>query len=151
MKQLVLALLIFLLAPSLCLAQAAKKIPVAVTHDGDDQVGQSLAFALKEAIRGSQSFFLVDHDTLPESPRIVVRMVSLDLKLSSEQPGLDSAIAIVIVYDSLQTPGNGVYITSTIQLCGRKQVEFCAKRRLPDIDWAVESLRKTEPSLWKTL
>jgi hypothetical protein len=53
-KQLVLALFI-LIAPSLCLAQAAKKIPVAVSHSGDDQVGQ--AFALKEAIRESQSFF----------------------------------------------------------------------------------------------
>jgi len=50
MKELALAMLIFLLAPFLCLAQAAKKIPVAVSHS-DDQVGQ--AFALKEAIRGS--------------------------------------------------------------------------------------------------
>jgi hypothetical protein len=41
-KQLVWALLIFLLAPCLCFAQAAKKTPVAVSHSGDDQVGQSL-------------------------------------------------------------------------------------------------------------
>ena len=151
MKQLALAFLICLLVPSVCLSQAAKKIPVAVTHDGDDQVGQSIAFALKESIRGSQSFFLVDHDTLTKMPRIVVRLISLDLSLPSEQPGHDSTIAIVIVYDSLETPGNGVYITSSVQVCGRTQVESCAKGRLPLIDRAVEYLRNSWPSLWKTL
>ena len=148
MKQLALALLIFFLAPSLCLAQAAKKIPVAVNHDGGDQVGQSVAVALKEAIRRSQSFFLVDNDL--KQPRIVVQLVSVDSSIG-ETSGLASAIAIVIVYDSLQTPGNGIFVTTVILSCGSNQVESCAKNTLPHIDRAVEYLRTQWPTLWETL
>jgi hypothetical protein len=147
MKQLVFALLILLLAPSLCLAQAAKKTPVAVSHEGHDQVGQSFAFALKEAIRGSQSFLLVDHEAVPKTARIVVYLISIEARAGDS--GVSSAITIV--YDNPQTFGSGIYITSSIHVCGRDRTESCAKRTLPKIDQAVEDLRKDWPSLWKTL
>jgi hypothetical protein len=92
--------LVFLLAPGLCLAQPSKRTGVAVSHAGEDQVGRSFAFALKEAIRRSQSFILVD-DNLTR-PRIVLYLVSVEGNLS--QKGISSAIAMVIVYDSLETP-----------------------------------------------
>jgi hypothetical protein len=38
-------LLVFLLAPGLCLAQPSKRTAVSVSHDGRDQVGRSVAFA----------------------------------------------------------------------------------------------------------
>jgi hypothetical protein len=144
MKTLRWAILLLVLVPTLCLAQAAKKIPVSVSHDNDDQVGRSFAFALKEAIRGSQSFKLVDDEVT--TPRIVVHLVSVG---SSEQQ-LSSAIAIVFVYDSLKMPAAGAYISSSV-LCGRDRVEYCAKSTLPPIDHAVELLRKDWPDLWKTL
>ena len=149
MKKLALATLIFLLAPAVCLAQAAKKIPVAVGHTGPDQVGQSFAFALKEAIRGSQSFFLVDYETLHKNPRIVVHVVSIDDNPATE--AVSSAIGITIVYNSLQTPGNGTYLSSAVFSCGHSRVQSCARNTLPLIDRAVEFLQKIEPSLWKTL
>ena len=54
-------LLILLLVPNVGFSQASK-IRVAVTHTGDDAVGQAMAFALKEAIRTSQSFVLFEPD-----------------------------------------------------------------------------------------
>ena len=130
----------------LFLAQAAKRISVAVDHDGYDQVGQSVTFALKEAIRKSEGFLLVDHEPLlPAMPRIIVRLVSVD-GFAGEK-GVSSAIGITIVYDSMLTAGRGIYVTSSVLACGRTQVESCAKNTLPSIDRAVEYLRKTEPSL----
>jgi hypothetical protein len=149
MKQLALAFLIFVLVPSLCLAQAAKKIPVAVSHGGDDPVGQAFVLALKEAIRGSNSLLLVDNEILPETPRIVVHVISVDNVVAEK--GVSSAIGIIIVYKGSQTPGDGIYLSASVSICGKDRVESCAKSTLPDIDRSVEFLRKDEPSLWNTL
>jgi hypothetical protein len=148
MKQLILTFVVFLLGPSVCFAQAAKKIPVAVSLNGHDQLGQSFAFALKEAIRGSQSFFLIDHDTLPKNPRMVIYLVSIDTFM---EKGLWSAIGVSFVYDSVETPGNGIFLSSALSHCPSNQVQSCARQVLPSIDSMVEYLRKTWPSLWKTL
>ena len=143
-----LLIVIIFVAPSICIAQVAKKIPVAISHIGTDQVGQSYAFTLKEAIRGSKSFALVDYDTLPQTPRIVVVLVSVE---DSQTTGASSAIGISIVYDGPKTPGSGILLTATVITCGSGRVESCAKVTLPRIDSAVEILRKSEPDLWKTL
>jgi hypothetical protein len=139
--------LVFLLAPGLSLAQPSKRTAVVVTHQGEDQVGRSFAFALKEAIRRSQSFVLVD-DNLTGS-RIVVRVVSGEGYAS--QKGVSSAIGVTTVYDRLETPGRGIYIDSSVRNCGSDRVEACAKNELPNIDEAVEYLRKSWPNLWKNL
>ena len=113
-------------------------------------MGRSFAFALKEAIRRSQSFALVDDDALPADPRIVVHLVSVDVD-NPNPKGISSAISVTIVYDSLQTLGSGIFITASVTHCGRDRVESCAKNTLPDIDSAVEHLRKSWPNLWKNL
>lgn len=146
MRTRLLLLFVVLVAPGLCLAQA-KRTPVSVRHDGEDQVGRSFAFALKEAIRRSQSFILVEN-TLT-GPRIVVTLLSVESY--ANQKGVSSAIGTTIVYDSLQTPGNGIWLTSSISHCGSDRVESCAKNELPNIDDAVEYLRKSLPNLWKNL
>lgn len=87
MKPATFTIWVWLLISSFALAQDTR-IPVAVLHTGDDQVGQQLAFALKEAIRGSYSFRFVDHEPIPSFPRIVVHLLSV--KTSSE---LASAIS----------------------------------------------------------
>ena len=49
---------LFLFVPSVSVAQS-KRIPVAVSHYGDDSIGQGMAFALKEAIP-SRSYLFED-------------------------------------------------------------------------------------------
>jgi|Tabmets5t2r1_1033131.scaffolds.fasta_scaffold31869_1 hypothetical protein len=149
MKTIHWALIALLIAQSPCFAQTAKKIPVAVSHTGHDEVGRAVALSLKEAIRGSQSFILVEHEPLlPPAARIRVNLVSTDNSLGE---GLSSAIAIIFLYDSPVAPGNGIYITTSVMHCARDRVESCAKRTLPEIDQAVAYLRKSIPSLWKNL
>jgi hypothetical protein len=150
----ILAILIFLLTSVVCLAQEEKKIPVAVQHTGKDQVGQSVAFEVKEAIRASQSFSLVDHEPVPRTPRIVVYLVSIDVQdtIGPGRTGLMSAVAQSIVYFSAGMLLPGIFIEHSVSTCGSLRVEWCAKGMiLPSIDQAVEILRKRSPSLWKTL
>jgi hypothetical protein len=68
-------ILVLLLVPSISFSQASKT-RVAVVHTGDDAVGRAMAFALKEAIRGSQSFVLFEPDY--RNPAILVHMVSAE-------------------------------------------------------------------------
>ena len=141
-----LIILVFLLAPVFSFAQS-KKIPVAVYHGNDDQIGRSIAFALKEAIRASQSFMLVDYE-IAVTARIVVRLVSVEERGRSN---LASALAVALVYDSPEMPLHGVILNLAAQSCPRPLVESCAKSILPFIDGGVESLRKNRPDLWNTL
>src|SRR5687767_8224897 len=104
MKLLRLSVFLILIVPVIASAQS-KKIPVALVHKGKDSVGPGVAFALKEAIRGSQSFFLVDHEPLPKRPKITVNVISAE----SHTTDGSSAIAVVIVYENLQTPG-GIFL-----------------------------------------
>ena len=150
MKTLRWATFLLLLASGFSFAQS-KKVPVAVTHSGDDSVGEGIAFALKEAVRGSQSFRLVDDEVAPKQPRIVVHMVSIDTDEYPRQRGLSSSIATVIVFDSIETPGFGIYLTMLVQYCGRDKIDPCAKTILPKIDREIEKLRTSWPALWKKL
>ena len=128
-----LAILIIMLAPSFCLAQAVKKTSVAVTHTGADQVGQSVAFNLKEAIRGSQSFTLVDHEGSPRTPRIVVRLTTIDDEVVASRQGIVSAISAAIVYDNSSAAGMGILLQTSSR------------------SGAAEYLRENWLLLWKTL
>ena len=142
----ILTFAIWLLASSLALAQDPR-IRVAVFHSGHDKVGQQLAFALKEAIRGSRSFGLVDHEIGPTSPRIVVYLLSID----SDVSGVNAAISNAIIYDHVSIPGWGIILSLGVQSCSQDRVETCAKEILPNIDSGVEALRKGWPDLWRSL
>src|SRR5690348_13696004 len=78
-------LVVLLMLPATVYAQS-KIIPVAVSHDGEDAVGKGVAFALKEALRSSKGFKLVDFETAPKTPRINVILVSLDEAENTSKP-----------------------------------------------------------------
>jgi hypothetical protein len=123
-----------------------KKYPVEILHTGDDRVGTLYAFELKEAIRGSNSMQLVAESF---EPRIKVSVVTIDADSSNR--GFASAIAITILYDSIQVPLGGAHLTTMIQLCGRNRVAFCSRDLLSSIDAETNRLRSLSQSLWKTL
>src|SRR5215475_3301744 len=141
-------LFLCLLAPAVSLSQY-KKIPVAVAHSGSDSVGVGFVFALKEAIRSSQSFFLVNDQTPPQKTRIFVHVTSVSIPIS--QADVISAIGIATVYQSSKMPPDGAYIGSDVRVCGRDRIEWCAKDFLPEMNRVVEILRSKAPDLWETL
>ncbi len=147
MKASILLLVLCLLVPTIAVPQS-KKIPVAVDHDGQDSIGRAVAFALKEAIRGSLGFVLVE--TNVKIPRIIIVAQSVDALVDSVK-GRVSAIAFSIIYYRTNGPGVGIFLGITVQSCGPDIIEICVKQVLPHIDRAVDFLRRHDPDLWKTL
>jgi hypothetical protein len=131
---------------AVCLAQTTR-IAVAVDYTGDVAVGR-LGLALNEAIAGSRLFRLVDTEYPPSSPRITVRLASVESTVTGKLVG--HAFAIVYVYDSLVLPLPGI-ISQQSMVCPPDGSEACAKPLLTGIDHAVDWLRNNKPHLWKQL
>jgi hypothetical protein len=138
----ILLFLIFL--PSVSSAQT--RYPVELRHTGDDQVGLLYAFELREAIRGANGMQLVNEGF---DPRIKVSVVTIDA--DSRNPGISSAIAVTVLYDSLDMPLGGAHLTTVVQVCGRARAAFCARSLLSTIDSEVSRLQQSSQVLWKTL
>jgi hypothetical protein len=92
------ALASLLLQLGIAVAQSAKQIPVAVNYEGKGQIGQQFTFAVKEAIRGSQSFKFVDFEPR-RTAKIVVHFASLPA--TDKEYSSSTVIAEVIVYDDV--------------------------------------------------
>src|SRR5690349_9488617 len=102
-----LSVLCVLLAPQqIGFAQQIKKIPVAVSHKGTDEVGRSVADALEGAIAASQRFLLIKSNT--PRPRIIVNLDSVEALGAPQLQGLVSAIGISIIYYRTGIAGVGV-------------------------------------------
>ena len=148
MKPLRWAFVLFLLIPGLCFAQVAKKIPVSVSHEGDDQIGRSVNHALEELIRTSQRFSLVAENA--KTPRIIILMQSVDTLVAPQQ-GRVSATAYSIIYYRTKIPGAGVLLGIAVNSCSPGIIESCAKGIIPHLEGAVDFLRSHDPDLWETL
>ena len=134
MKTILAAIAVCLLASSLAIAQDTR-VAVSVNHRGNDQVGQQVAAALKQAIRGSKSFRFVYDEVAPSFPRIVAYLATINVDKDTGA----SAISTTLSYDSFDIRGRGIYLTSLVQYCTRLSVETCAKGILPYLDATVES------------
>src|SRR5688500_6905692 len=98
---------------------AQDKVPVAVvgSPSDDDDAGRQFVFEIKEAIRSSHAFRVVDERVYPQ----------LRVGVSTDKTSGGTAAAITYVYDSLDTPMRGVYITAAVQTCGTQRVQSCAR------------------------
>lgn len=134
---------LLLIVPGIGLGQ--NKVPVYV-HDtvaANDQVGQQFVFEIREAIRGSQGFLLIEDKTnLP----YIKYFVS-----TTRTAAGGTAAGYAIVYDSVNTPLSGVLINGGVHICPREQVISCARSELTSIDEARRQLQREAPYLWKTL
>ena len=145
--QLISGVIVSLVAVSPCFPQ--NKIPVSITHSGNDSVGRSYVFQLKETIRNSASFELIE--SALSRPHIVIHVVTLDD--NSTKTGLASAIALEIAYDSVNTPYRGLHLTTLVHSCGATAVRTCVSWILPEVDAQVTQLRESNLGLryWRGL
>lgn len=144
MKRTLIIAALLLVLPSVTFAQ--KKIAVEVEHTGRDTVGQRIAFAVREGIRGSRGMELV---TDSRRPRIKVVVVTIDS--STAERGYSSALSVSYLYDNLDVPLSGALITSEVYFCGTDRATSCAESIVAKIDSVIEQLRRESPNLWKTL
>jgi hypothetical protein len=123
------------------------KIPVLVTHIGDDQLGAQYAFEVREAIRASQGMRLLTEWT--RQPHIKLGMASV---AADARGSMSSAIATVVAYDSVEEPMGGTLITWFSQICGRDRLQSCARSLMAGTDTVVnETLSQRGSDLWRSL
>jgi len=147
MRTIVVTLALICVAPTLCLAQ--DRIPVEIEHAGQDSLGLRYFFEIKEAIRGSNSMRLVD--STPLTPRIRVSVITIDRDRDKAGSGQQTTVSTTLVFDSIDMPLSGAFITSYVEYCGSDRINECTRRMLSKIDAASESLRKDSPHFWKSL
>lgn len=126
-------------------AAAQPRVPVylATTVDQEDPVGRSLVYALKESLRSSRGFRLVEDEAA--WPYLSMRVVTLSTSAGG------TAMAVAFVYDSIEMPMGGAYITTSIQTCGRDRVTSCSTSLMGSLDAASDQLRRGNQGLWQTL
>jgi hypothetical protein len=139
--------LLLLTIAAVCAAQTVRRVPVDVAHSGKDSVGQRIAFELREGIRGSQSMRLAAANEA--NPRIVVNLVSIDG--NDDSPGNSTNLAFVVAYDSSELAFLGLLITASVQTCGTRRTQECARTLLSDIDAALEQMKRQQPAHYARL
>ena len=151
LRSLLLALLVIPFA-----AVGQTRIPLEITHVGDDMAGRTVVEALREAIR--------TFDTLAMPPqleardafgmRLTTQLARPRIKLqlvTSELDAARTAIAVNVIYDSPDMPLGGAFIRSAVETCKAEEGNACASRILARAHAAIGWLRENWPSFWKTL
>lgn len=146
MKRLILMVLLTIAS---ALSHAQGKVPVLIssTVPNDDLLGRQYAAELREAIRGSPAYRLVED--LKQWPYLKIAIVTLSATFGSRNIG--TAISYAITYDSLSIEMSGVLILSGVQICSPGEAPACAKAYLARVDEAVSALQREAPALRTTL
>src|SRR4051812_4001265 len=108
---------VFTLGVAICcwssVLTAQTRIPVLIdaTIADRDSVGRQVVFELKEAIRSSSAFRLIDNPIYrsPRSAADSVPFIALKM-ITAPQSGKHTVLAIAYVYNSLSTPIEGAFI-----------------------------------------
>lgn len=130
--------------PPISEAADDNKISIDVNHSGEDNIGQRLAFALREAVRESSGYQL----TSGPSAIIRVLLVTLDPDRSAQNRGKWTVASVVITMRNFNPFIDGepqtwypIYLTSSVVTSGSYRVEETAKSILAMVDAAVEEYR----------
>ena len=117
------ALLLTLFAHGIAVAQSKIQVYLDSTVSNDDSLGAQFVYELKEAIRGSLGFRLVeDKDAYPFIRYIVVTTSSTNKLFISS--------AHVFLYDNVGIQLDGVHIATATQYCGRDILSSCVRSRM---------------------
>ena len=121
-----------------------EKMAVSVSHSGADSVGTQLAFAVREAIRASQGFKLIQ----PDDPGIQVRLITINPDDDSTASNWTVATVVLTMsnffpYDQ-KNPQSWypIYLTSHVMIVGRSKTDAQARSVLASVDAAIEKYRR---------
>jgi hypothetical protein len=115
------------------------KVGVSVLHSGADPVGKQLAYALKEAIRGSNGYRL----TPGVEGQIRVSIVTVDPDRSSSGNSTAAAVTYTMVNNVPLQKGNPqtwypIYLTTMVAMVGSKRVDEQAQTLMATLDDAMD-------------
>jgi hypothetical protein len=116
-------------------ARGSSVVAVYLQNSSEDAVGRSLAYEIREALRRSTGFVLVDTE---EDARLVLRLVTLDPD-REQSPGLLTVFSAVYTARTYHEQPIEMYLTSSVGTCGRDRLSTCAQRRVAELDeWATQ-------------
>jgi hypothetical protein len=120
------------------------KVPVNVEESGNDSVGQRLAFAVREKIRASAGYKLVEH----ADSRVTISIVSLDPEHSEGSPGLSTAASIAFTMTNLNSFQRTnpqtyypIFLTHLVMVVGSARVNEQAESILAALDKTLEDYK----------
>ena len=138
------ALAFLLVSPMVADAQD-QRISVSVSHTGEDNVGQRLAFALREVVRSSAGYRLVD----AREATFRVSLVTLDPERSQSAAGSWTTAAVTVTVRNTH-PFNSsnpqtwypIHLSTAIVLAGASKAEDQAKGILASLDASIEDYKR---------
>lgn len=121
-----------------------EKVAVSVGHSGTDAVGAQLAFAVREAIRGSQGYKLVQ----PNDSGIQVRLITINPEQNESVSNWTVATVVLTManffpYDE-KNPQSWypIYLTSHVMTVGSSKTDVQARSILASVDAAIDKYRR---------
>jgi hypothetical protein len=119
------------------------KVKVSVFHSGEDSVGKQFAYAVREAIRGSNGYQLVSSD----QSGIDVRIITVDPDRSSGSSWTVAAVTYTMTNFIPYQTGNPqtwypIYLTSLVMTVGSSRTDAQARSVMAAIDEQLERYRR---------
>jgi hypothetical protein len=155
MKAILVALAVVSSATSALGQTHPSKIPVSVFSDSkDDNVGSQIVVELKEAIRGSQRFTLIDgkpfdrrHKRYEEDSLGFLAMYVATVADGDSR----SVYSVAFTYNSLTVPLNGGFVDHLVGVCGKRVIADCVGSLLSHLDAATDAIQEATPGFYKNL
>ncbi len=134
-----------LLTGGISASAPAQKLPVFINATTqNDGLSAQYVYEIKEAIRASNGFRLVENEKQwPYIRYVIVTFVPSGVSYI--------ASAHSFSFDNVGIPLGGASITTAVEYCPGSQVSSCARVRMGALDAAATHLRDQAPELWKTL
>jgi hypothetical protein len=145
------------LVPCATVHAQTPKVPVyvTVTIEDDERVAKQLVFELKEAIRGSQMFELIDENPFARRPKTFdgdsLAFLRVSLAMMTEAKNVLVYYALSTAYDSLDVALSGVHVSNNIGRVGSARTQPAARSILATLADDVETLKKQAPGFYKNL
>lgn len=142
-----LLLLGFISIPASSFGQSANlPTQISVSHSGDDMVGSTLAYELREKIKSSNQMELARSDKLANG--IVVSLVTIDPEEESNVGATQTAYSATWNYLIVRRDGTAQFhLSSSVGICGADRVISCAQ----SLAASTDKQRRQVPSLKENL
>jgi hypothetical protein len=115
---------------------AQTPVPVFVSWHGQDSVGRQLVFEVREEIRRSRGYRLVEAN---EDAVLQVNVVSVDV--NADNLGISSSIAVAFI---LRPATENRFITVAAVYLGRERTTLQARSILANVDEIATAFKKVE-------
>lgn len=120
-------------------AGPVKILKIQVDCSGDDSIGSQVCYAVKEKIRASRGFELINPDT-PISGSFTLSLVSASTTVQIDSNDYSSAISEVIT--GIYTDGVPILLAQYIFVCGADRVDNMANQIMANLEEKTDFIRK---------